>query len=107
MKIVLRRFLISAQIGVMVAMAPTVSFAERIEPLTPLVWAFDLSVLRTLGSIKLAVGIVAMIPATFLYTFRLPFDPDTGILREMADQLVIDPANYVFRRPLGEDLAGG
>lgn len=107
MKIALRRFLLSAQIGALVAMAPTASFAERVDPLTPLIWAFDIGVLRTLGSIKLAVGIIAMIPVTVLFTFRMPFDPDSGIYQEAAELLVTGPADYVFRRPLGEDFSGG
>ncbi len=103
MKIALRRFLVSAQIGVLVAMAPTASFAEDV---SPFVMAFDAIVLRPLGAVKLAVGMAFLIPASVLYTFRMPFDSDPGVYREAAEMLVIEPANYVFRRPLGEDLAG-
>lgn len=104
MKIVLRRFLISAQLGALVAIAPTASFAEVRNPL-PVV--FDIAVLRPLGAVRLVVGLVAMVPATILYTLlRMPFDSDPGIYREAAELLLIDPANYVFRRPLGEDLSG-
>ena len=104
MKLVLRRFLISAQIGVLVAIAPTPSFAEDV---SPWVIAYDVAVLRTLGFVKLVVGMTALIPASVLYTFRMPFDSDTGVYREAAEMLVIEPANYVFRRPLGEDFGGG
>jgi len=103
MKIVLRRLLISAQLGALVLTAPSASFAEDADPFA---MAFDAAILRPLGAVKLAVGMVALIPATVLYTFRLPFDADTGVYREAAELLVIEPANYVFRRPLGEDLAG-
>ena len=103
MKLVLRRFLISAQIGALVAIAPTPSFAEDVNPF---VIAFDLVVLRTLGCVKLVVGMTALIPASVLYTFRMPFDSDTGVYREAAEMLVIEPANHVFRRPLGEDFLG-
>jgi hypothetical protein len=36
----------------------------------------------------------------------MPFDSNTDVYREAADMLVVEPANYVFRRPLGEDLSG-
>jgi hypothetical protein len=103
MKIVLRRFLISVQLGALVAIAPTAGFAEDVSMGDKI---FDASVLRPLGTVKLIVGLVALIPASVLYTFRMPFDSDTGVYREAADMLVVEPANYVFRRPLGEDLAG-
>jgi hypothetical protein len=103
MKIVLRRFLISVQLGALVAIAPTAGFAEDVSMGDKI---FDASVLRPLGTVKLVVGLVALIPASVLYTFRMPFDSDTGVYREAADMLVVEPANYVFRRPLGEDLAG-
>jgi hypothetical protein len=103
MKIVLRRFLISVQLGALVAIAPTAAFAEDVSMGDKI---FDASVLRPLGTVKLVVGLVALIPASVLYTFRMPFDSDTGVYREAADMLVVEPANYVFRRPLGEDLAG-
>jgi len=103
MKIALRRFLISVQIGALIAIAPATSFAEDVGTGVKI---FDAAVLRPLGTVKLAVGMLFLIPASFLYTFRMPFDSDTGIYREAADMLVVEPANYVFRRPLGEDLSG-
>jgi len=103
MKIALRRLLISAQIGVLVAIAPTASFADDVGVGAKI---FDAVVLRPLGTVKVFVGMAAMVPAAVLYTFRMPFDSDTGVYREAAELLVIEPANYVFRRPLGEDLAG-
>jgi hypothetical protein len=36
----------------------------------------------------------------------MPFDSDPGVYREAAELLLIGPANYVFRRPLGEDFEG-
>ena len=103
MKIVLRRLLISVQLGALVAIVPTAGFAEDVSLGDKI---FDASVLRPLGTVKLVVGLVALIPASVLYTFRMPFDSDTGVYREAADMLVVEPANYLFRRPLGEDLAG-
>jgi uncharacterized membrane protein len=103
MKIVLRRFLISVQIGALIAVAPAASFAEEVGTGPKI---FDAAVLRPLGTVKLAVGMLFLIPASVLYTFRMPFDSDTGVFQEAAEMLVVEPANYVFRRPLGEDLSG-
>jgi hypothetical protein len=103
MKIVLRRFLVSAQIGVLAALAPVPSFAEDVGWGTK---TFDVSIIRPLGFVKLAVGIVAMVPTAVIYSFALPFDSDTSRIEEAADLLIVEPANYVFRRPLGENLAG-
>jgi hypothetical protein len=104
MKIALRRLLIGAQIGVLVAIAPTASFADDAHIGAKI---FDAVILRPLGTVKVFVGMAALIPASVLYTFRMPFDSDTGVYREAAEMLVIEPANFVFRRPLGEDLDGG
>lgn len=103
MKIVLRRFLVSAQLGALVALAPMPSFAEDASIGAKI---FDVAVLRTLGSVRLAVGIVMMIPTAVLYTFRLPFGNDPAIYREAAEILIVEPGNYVLRRPLGEDFSG-
>jgi hypothetical protein len=104
MKIVLRRFLISAQIGAMLALAPTPSFAEEANIFAK---AFDVAILRPLGGIRLVVGMTALIPTGVLYSLMLPFNSDTSRFSEAAEILVVDPANYVFRRPLGEEFEGG
>jgi hypothetical protein len=103
----IRQALISVQIGLLVALVPCASFA-RDDSSDAFAIGFDLVVLRTLGSVKLAVGTVALVPASILYILKMPFDGgDTGALQEVAEVLVVEPANYVFRRPLGEDFAGG
>ena len=104
MKIVLRRFLISAQIGALVAIAPATSYAEDANIFAK---AFDAAILRPLSAVRLAVGITALFPTAVLFTLKLPFDRDTSVYSEAADILVVEPANYLFRRPLGEDFEGG
>ena len=104
MKIAVRRFLISAMIGALIAIAPSASLAE--DEVSVGAKIFDVAVLRTLGTVKVFVGIVALIPASVLYTLRMPFNSDPDVFKEAAEMLVVEPANYVFRRPLGEDLAG-
>lgn len=106
MKIALRRFLISAMIGALIAIAPSASFAEDDE-VSVGAKIYDVTILRTLGTVKLFVGIIALIPASVLYTLRMPFDSDSGVYKEAAEILVVEPANHVFRRPLGEDFDGG
>jgi len=101
-----RQALISVQLGLLVAAVPSASFASD-AAYDAFAIGFDLAVLRTLGSVKLVVGAAAMIPTTILYTLKMPFDGgDAGALQEVAEVLLVEPANYIFRRPLGEDLAG-
>ncbi len=107
MKIVLRRFLISAQIGALVAIAPAPSYAEDAKDTNIFAKAFDAAILRPLSAVRLAVGITALIPTAVLFTLRLPFDPDTSVYSEAADILVVEPAHYLFRRPLGDEFEGG
>ncbi len=106
MKPALRRVLISAQIGVLVAVAPATSFAADDEA-TVGAQIFDAMLLRPLGAIRLVAGTAALAATGVLYTLRLPFDPDTGPFEEAAELLVVEPGNYLFRRPLGEDFSGG
>jgi hypothetical protein len=101
MKITLRRFLISAQIGVLVAIVPAASFAEDA---TTGGKVFDAAVLRPLGSIRLVVGMAALALTSVLYAITFQ---SSDVYRETADLLVVEPANFVFRRPLGEDFSGG
>jgi hypothetical protein len=103
-----RKLLISLQIAVLTAFAPGAALAEESSFLdTFFSEGFDAVVLRPLGSVRLAVGIVALIPTGILYTLKMPLDGDAGALQEITELLVVEPANFVFRRPLGEDLAGG
>ena len=103
MKIPLRRFLITAHMSVLVAIAPTASFAEDASVGAKV---FDVTVLRTLGSVRLVVGMAALAATSVFYTLMLPFQRDTGIFTEAKEILVVEPANFVFRRPLGEDFSG-
>jgi len=102
-----RQILVSLQIGMLVALVPSTSFAKDESSFADnFAIGYDLVVLRTLGTIRLAVGMVALIPASILYTLKMPIDGDGGALREVAEILVVEPASFVFRRPLGEDLEG-
>jgi hypothetical protein len=103
----LRQILISLQVAVLVALVPSTSFALDFNfDSDSLAIPFDLVILRPLGAIRLVVGTVALIPIGLIYTLKIPIDGGTGALREVADILVVEPANFFFRRPLGEDLSG-
>ena len=102
MKITLRRCLISAQIGVLVAIVPAASFAE--EEATTGAKVFDAAVLRPLGSVRLVVGMATLAVTSVLYAITFQ---SSDVYSETADLLVVAPGNYVFRRPLGEDFSGG
>ena len=111
MKTSLRQVFLSAQLGALVAIAPLPSaaadqstFLDQLE--NGAAKTFDLAILRPLGGLRLVVGMAAMVPMTIINTIALPFQPDSGAYRETAELFIVEPANYVFRRPLGEDLAG-
>ena len=72
---------------------------ETVEPRgpNPAAAAFDVLIVRPFGLAALPVGVAAFIPAALL---TAPNGMDS--IRQALDLFVISPANYVFRRPLGE-----
>ena len=69
--------------------------------------AIDLAVLRWLGLGRLAMGtFVAMPISSFLNAIALPISQDTTVFSEDLDRYIVAPYDYVFERPMGEDLAG-
>lgn len=59
--------------------------------------AVDLVLLRPLGLVRLIAGSVLLAPTTLMW-------PPS--YRENVEIFVLEPNDYLFRRPLGEDLAG-
>lgn len=57
--------------------------------------AVDLVVVRPFGIVATAVGAV-------LYVVSLPFSLAGGNEREACDALLVEPAKYTFKRPLGD-----
>lgn len=55
----------------------------------------DVLVVRPLGLVTTAVGAVLTVVA-------LPFTLPSGSVKESAQFMVIEPAEYTFKRPLGE-----
>ena len=48
------------------------------------------------------IGLVATITGALLFVVSLPFSALGGNTAEAWDSLVVDPAKYTFRRPLGD-----
>ena len=69
--------------------------------------AVDCVLLRPLGTARLLIGGVLLVPSTFINVLGLPFGRDTSVFKDDVDRLIIEPAQYTFQRPLGVDLAGG
>jgi hypothetical protein len=57
--------------------------------------AVDVLVIRPLGLATTAVG-------TVLTIIALPFTIPSGSVRESAEMMIVNPAEYTFKRPLGE-----
>lgn len=66
----------------------------------------DLVLLRPLGVGRIVVGSVLLIPSTLINAIGLPLGQDTGVFAEDLDRFVIEPVEYTFQRPVGEDLVG-
>ena len=52
------------------------------------------------------VGMAVMVPVSIVYTLSYPLHSDPGVYGEAAEFFVVEPANFAFRRPLGENLSG-
>lgn len=113
MKIRSRRLFLSVLTGVLLAQAPGMALAE--EPARSTADAVsdaaaigvDVVLLRPLGFVRFVVGVVAMVPISVIDTIALPYHMDDGVYRENYERLIADPVDYVFKRPIGESLAGG
>jgi len=66
----------------------------------------DVFPIRFGGLLRLIGGSVMLVPATLFSTLSLPFDRNPDVYRENYELFVVEPFDYTFRRPLGQDLAG-
>ena len=66
--------------------------------------AVDVFPIRFGGFLRTVVGSVLLVPATVFSTFSLPFDRNPDVFRENYELLVLEPFDYTFRRPLGQDF---
>lgn len=68
--------------------------------------AVDVFPIRFGGLLRLIGGSVMLVPATLFSTLSLPFDRNPAVFRDNYELFVVEPFDYTFRRPLGQDLAG-
>ena len=68
--------------------------------------AVDVFPIRFGGVLRLIAGSALLVPATLFSTFSLPFDRNPAVYRDNYELLVLEPFDYTFRRPLGQDLGG-
>ena len=68
--------------------------------------AVDIFPMRFGGFVRVVVGSVFLVPATIFSALAMPFERNPDVFRENADLYVLEPFDYTFRRPLGEDFAG-
>ncbi|MGB3225776.1 MAG: hypothetical protein WBB23_23505 [Desulforhopalus sp.] len=80
---------------------PLYALAENIQPVSaekhnsPEAMIVDIIAARP-------IGLVATITGTVVFVVSLPFSALGGNTGEAWDSLVVSPAKYTFRRPLGE-----
>ena len=68
--------------------------------------AVDVFPIRFGGVLRLIAGSALLVPATLFSTLSLPFDRNPGVYRDNYEMLVVEPFDFTFRRPLGQDLGG-
>lgn len=66
----------------------------------------DVFPIRFGGFLRLIAGSALLVPASLFATFSLPFNRDPAVYRDYYELLVLEPFDYTFRRPLGQDLGG-
>ena len=68
----------------------------------------DMVVLRPLGTARFVLGGAILLPmSTVLNAVAWPTGRDANVFKEDWDRFVVEPAEYTFQRPIGQDLAGG
>ena len=67
----------------------------------------DVALLRPLGAGRLAIGALVAMPLSSLFNvIMLPIGQDTAVFAGDWDRFVVEPAEYLFVRRVGEDLSG-
>lgn len=67
----------------------------------------DLFVLRPLSIVRLAFGLGIMLPmSSAINVTTLAIAQDTNVFKEDWDRYVVEPAEYLLTRKLGQDVAG-
>ena len=98
MRTVMRNWLASALLAVALGAMPVCATAQQNDPVsgdraTDMV--VDAVVMRPLG-------LVATVAGTVLTVVALPFTIPSGSVEASARELILRPADYTFKRPLGD-----
>ncbi|MFN2355334.1 MAG: hypothetical protein ABR512_12515 [Desulfopila sp.] len=88
-------FIISLLAYPLVALSETAEPAPAEKPNSPEAMIVDVVAARP-------IGLVATVTGTVFFVVSLPFSALGGNTEEAWDSLVVSPAKYTFRRPLGD-----
>lgn len=104
-----RHLMVVLVTGLALAGAPTSASANTLEMVSEGAnGTVDMLVLRPLGLARLALGSLVFLPISSVFNaMGLPFGKDTSVFKDDFDRMVVEPAEYTFSRPIGQDLAGG
>lgn len=107
-----KRLLVLGCLGMLLATAPRAGTATAAEATAgpdvgrAALMAVDVFPVRVGGFLRLVVGGIFLVPVTALSALTMPFERNPAVFRENAELYVVEPFDYTFRRPLGEDFAG-
>lgn len=66
----------------------------------------DVLLLRPLGAARLLIGAALLVPTSVLIAVGAAMTQDGSYFALSANQLVVEPYEFLIERPLGEDLSG-
>ena len=68
--------------------------------------AVDVFPVRFGSFLRMTVGGVFLVPATIVSAVAYPFERNPAVFEENTQLYVVEPFDYTFRRPLGQDFGG-
>lgn len=105
-----KRMLVLVCLGMLLATAPRTGAAAEATAGPDVgraaLMAVDVFPVRVGGFLRMVVGGIFLVPVTALSALTMPFERNPAVFRENAELYVVEPFDYTFRRPLGEDFAG-
>ena len=103
-----KRILVLGLLGVLFAASPRAGVAAEatggLDVGRAALMAVDVFPIRFGGVLRTVVGGVFLVPVTIFSVVSLPFERNPGVFRENAQIYVVEPFDYTFNRPLGQDL---
>lgn len=108
MPCIAKRILVLGLLGVLLGTSPRAGFAEEATSGFDVgragLIAVDVFPIRFGGVLRTIVGGVYLVPATIFSVIAMPFERNPDVFRENVQLYVVDPFDYTFNRPLGQDL---